>query len=83
MARLGGVFGEPAGAAALAGVIKFKKERKLKPNDSVLAYNTGNGLKDIDAAFKAVKNKVIPSKKDFKELNRIKKLVGNVKNVMK
>ncbi len=75
MARLGGVFGEPAGAAALAGVIKFKKERKLKPTDSVLAYNTGNGLKDIEAAFKAVKNKVIPSKKDFKELNRIKKLV--------
>lgn len=52
-ARLGGVFGEPAGAAAVAGVFEARKQGVLSPEDSVLAAVTGNGLKDIRTAMEA------------------------------
>ncbi|MBI2899647.1 MAG: threonine synthase [Planctomycetes bacterium] len=49
-ARLGGVFGEPAGAAALAGVMRAG----IAKSESALAVVTGNGLKDIRGAMEAV-----------------------------
>lgn len=48
-----GLFTEPAGAAALAGLIAVKKSIRAKETAVVLA--TGSGLKDLDAAVKAVK----------------------------
>ncbi len=52
-ARLGGVFGEPAGVAAVAGVHKAVNENIIKSNESVLVVVTGNGLKDIQSARQA------------------------------
>lgn len=58
MALLGhseGIFGEPAGVTALAGVMKALERQIIKGNESVAVIITGNGLKDTDNALKAVK----------------------------
>lgn len=56
MATLGrcGVFAEPAGAAALAGLTVAKASGWLEADASVLVLNTGSGLKDVRAAMQSV-----------------------------
>lgn len=53
LARTGGVFAEPAGAAAFAGVVKAARNSVLNSNETVVCVVTGNGLKDIPSAMKA------------------------------
>lgn len=55
LAKLGrhGVFGEPAAAAALAGVEEAIRQKTIGPKDRVLAVVTGSGLKDTVSAIKA------------------------------
>jgi threonine synthase len=48
-----GVFAEPAGATAYAGVVKAVQSGLITPDDPVLALNTGSGLKDVRAAMQA------------------------------
>lgn len=50
-----GIFSEPAGAAAYAGLVSAIESGMIYPNDRVLVVNTGSGLKDIRAAMMAVK----------------------------
>ncbi|MCL4265880.1 MAG: threonine synthase [Anaerolineae bacterium] len=54
LARGCGVFAEPAGAAAYAGLVKAAREGLLQPTDRIVVINTGSGLKDVAAAMKAV-----------------------------
>jgi threonine synthase len=56
IAELGkvGVFAEPAGATAYAGLVKAAAEDLLRPEDAILVLNTGSGLKDVRAAMQAV-----------------------------
>lgn len=49
-----GIFAEPAGATAYAGLKKAVKEGLISPDDPVLVLNTGSGLKDVRAAMQAV-----------------------------
>lgn len=49
-----GIFGEPAGVTALAGVKKALKENIIHKTESVTIIMTGNGLKDTDNGLKAV-----------------------------
>jgi threonine synthase len=49
-----GVFSEPAGAAAFAGLVAAVEQGKIGPKDPVLVLNTGSGLKDTRAAMLAV-----------------------------
>jgi len=49
-----GIFAEPAGSAAYAGLKKAVKEGKILPEDPVFVLNTGSGLKDIKAAMQSV-----------------------------
>jgi threonine synthase len=49
-----GIFAEPAGATAYAGLLKAVKDGLIPPEQPVLVLNTGNGLKDVQAAMKAV-----------------------------
>ncbi len=55
IAQLGkyGIFAEPAGAAALAGLRKALESGLITQGDPVLVLNTGSGLKDVVAARKA------------------------------
>lgn len=52
--RLTGVFAEPAGATAVAGIAVARQKGILGPDADVVAMITGNGLKDIAGALKAV-----------------------------
>ena len=54
-----GIFSEPAGSTALAGLKKALTEGIIGADDPVVVINTGNGLKDIRAAMMAVPNAAI------------------------
>jgi threonine synthase len=56
IAELGkvGVFAEPAGATAYAGLVKAAGSGLVGSEDPVLVLNTGSGLKDVRAAMRAV-----------------------------
>jgi threonine synthase len=57
MAELGqvGIFAEPAGATAYAGMLKALSQGMIGPEDPIVVINTGSGLKDTRAAMQAVK----------------------------
>ncbi len=55
MALLGrkcGVFGEPAGVAGTAGLMKAAKEGLIPKDARIVSIVTGNGLKDTASAMK-------------------------------
>lgn len=54
-ARATGVFGEPAGATAVAGLKKSVADGIVKPDETALVVITGNGLKDIKTAMEIVR----------------------------
>jgi threonine synthase len=56
IAELGrvGVFAEPAGATAYAGLVKAAGSGAVGSDDPILVMNTGSGLKDVRAAMQAV-----------------------------
>jgi threonine synthase len=54
LARRSGVFAEPAGAAALAGLELAVEQGLVGDGDRVAVLNTGSGLKDVASAMRAV-----------------------------
>jgi threonine synthase len=54
LARAAGVFAEPAGASALAGLHEAIGRGIVKPGERVVLIATGNGLKDIHNAGRSV-----------------------------
>jgi len=58
LARETGVFAEPAAAAAYAGFVKACETSGINSDERVLLMLTGNGLKDIDTARRAVKEPI-------------------------
>ncbi len=52
LARGSGVFGEPAAAAALAGLQEASRLGLLQPSWTAVLLNTGHGLKDPAAVMK-------------------------------
>lgn len=67
LARLTGVFAEPAGAAPFAGFLKMIDRSAIGSDERVVVVVTGNGLKDVDAARRGVMEpmRVIPELDDF------------------
>ncbi|MCB9004859.1 MAG: threonine synthase [Ardenticatenaceae bacterium] len=74
LARGVGVFAEPAGATAYAGLIKAVADGLVSADDRIVVLNTGNGLKDIASAMKSVEmvgtkaNRVAPNLDDLKRV---------------
>jgi threonine synthase len=67
-----GVFAEPAGAAAYAGLIKGAGSGVVGGEDPILVLNTGSGLKDVRAAISAVSNRAAPIiKPTLKSVKRV------------
>jgi threonine synthase len=69
--RLTGVFAEPAGATAVAGIAVAREKGILDSRSNVVAVISGNGLKDVAGALKAVgePNDIAP------ELGAVEKVV--------
>ena len=69
LARSAGVFGEPAGVAAFAGFRKMAMQGMVSPDETVALVVTGNGLKDIPSAQKAVGSPLVadPDIDDFRK----------------
>lgn len=53
LGRTEGVFGEPAGVTATAGVKRAVEEGIIRPDETVTVISTGSGLKDVNNALKA------------------------------
>jgi threonine synthase len=60
MAAEAGVFGEPASAAPLAGLIKLTKQGLDLSSKVVVCIVTGNGLKDTETALKSFQKEKAP-----------------------
>ncbi len=54
LARSTGVFAEPAGAAAYAGLVKAVDQQLVSGDEKIVVLNTGNGLKDVSGAMQSV-----------------------------
>ncbi len=54
LGRKEGIFGEPAGVAALAGIKEAIKQEIIRKDETVTMIVTGNGLKDPKNAQKAI-----------------------------
>ncbi len=50
LARMEGIFVEPASAASIAGLRKIREAGKIDPSDLVVCVTTGHGLKDPSVA---------------------------------
>lgn len=74
VAELGkvGIFAEPAGSAAYAGLKQALSEGLIAEDDPVLVLNTGSGLKDVKAAMEAAGEAPVIKP----ELAAVKKLIG-------
>ena len=68
-ARLGGVFGEPAGVAGVAGLKKAIAEGIVGRDESAVVVITGNGLKDIQSAKRAA-GEALDIEPDFQVLEK-------------
>jgi threonine synthase len=66
-----GIFAEPAGAAAYAGLTAAVADGLITPDDPVMVINTGSGLKDVRAARQAVPEAPVISP----HLDEVKKLL--------
>jgi threonine synthase len=68
-AKLGGVFGEPAGVAGVAGLKKAIADGIVPRDDSAVVVITGNGLKDIQSAKRAA-GEALEIEPDFRVLEQ-------------
>ncbi|OFZ83734.1 MAG: threonine synthase [Bdellovibrionales bacterium RIFOXYD1_FULL_55_31] len=70
LARAEGVFAEPAAAASIAGLKKAVAAGQIRPGERVVALITGNGLKDVASAMKAVgqPHRIAPKIEDLRRL---------------
>jgi threonine synthase len=74
LARGAGVFAEPAGAAAYAGLVKAIDQRLVSTVETIVVLNTGNGLKDVAGAMQSVelaKTKPFRVTPDLKALKQV------------
>lgn len=53
LARATGVFGEPAGVTAFAGLEKAVREGSVSSDETVVVLMTGSGLKDTESAMRS------------------------------
>ena len=75
LGRTEGVFGEPAGVTATAGVRRAVDDGIIKHDETVTVINTGSGLKDVKNALRAA-GKPYACEPDLEALERSGALNG-------
>jgi threonine synthase len=74
LARGAGVFAEPAGAAAYAGLVAAADRQMVCGDETIVVLNTGNGLKDVAGAMRAldlVQTRPVRVQPDFAALAQV------------
>lgn len=56
LARLSGIFAEPAASAAMAGLQKLENDNRITKSEQIVLLITGHGLKDIETARENYEN---------------------------
>lgn len=54
VARTTGIFVEPASAVGFAGLLALREQGVLQADEQIVVLNTGNGLKDVQAAIRSL-----------------------------
>ncbi len=78
LARLTGIFAEPAGAASVAGLSKALEAGWIHPDEKIIAVVTGHGLKDIRGAISAVRSHAVQISRQPSQLADQLRLAGIV-----
>jgi threonine synthase len=76
LARGSGVFAEPAGAAAFAGLVKAVEQGLVGPQDRVVVLSTGSGLKDVASAMRAVEAAGTRPQRVAANLDAVRAVIG-------
>ncbi|GAB4528915.1 MAG: threonine synthase [Anaerolineae bacterium] len=79
LARGCGVFAEPAGAAAYAGLLKALDHGLARPDERIVVLVTGNGLKDVSGAMQSVRQvgtQAYHVSPDLEDLKRVMQQIG-------
>ena len=74
LATYTGVFAEPSGAAAYAGLLRLLAAGKIAKDERVVLLITGSGLKSVDAVVSSA-GSVIPIAKGLEGMSMVTKLV--------
>jgi threonine synthase len=77
LARVEGLFVEPASASSIAGLIKLVENGRIDKEERIVCVTTGHGLKDPDTAIKMSEK---PLEVDA-ELTAIEEVLGLKKQV--
>ena len=67
-----GIFAEPAGATAYAGLLSALQQGLIKQEDPIVVINTGSGLKDVRAAMQSI----VPAPVIAPNLSAVKEILG-------
>lgn len=78
LARLTGIFAEPAGAASVAGLSKALEAGWIHPDEKIISVVTGHGLKDIRGAISAVRSHAVQISRQPSQLADQLRLAGIV-----
>jgi threonine synthase len=62
-AKVEGIFAAPEGAACLVAYRKLRASGFFKPEDTVVLFNTGSGLKYLDVLDQSVERALPPAKR--------------------
>jgi threonine synthase len=74
LGREAGIFAEPAGATGYAGLVKATRENAIDHDEEIVVVVTGNGLKDINSAIRAV-GKISPIEPNLEVIRSMKNQV--------
>ena len=78
LARGSGVFGEPAGAAAYAGLLKAVAQGQVAADERVVILNTGSGLKDVPGVMQGVEQVGTQGYRIDANLDALREVVGRL-----
>jgi threonine synthase len=71
MARLTGIFPEPASAASLAGLKKLVEQGRIQQSSTIVLLATGSGLKDTENAIRSSSRTIPEADPDIKSIEKL------------
>jgi len=71
LAKLEGLFVEPASAASIAGLKKLVENGRISRDETIVCVATGHGLKDPDTPVKLLGGKTVKINVSFEEFKKI------------